>query len=168
MSIFDKILILLFDCGLDCKDFSKESGFIDSYTVDPDFPCGTHPFYLTYNSSIYTEQSIITHRKLSTNPYVVKTYTKIVDKIPYCVYKLYIPKTLFKKIELGIYVDDDLKSKLLDFWKDDADIKHFAFNEHVAHSDWFNLMPEATDIPLYSKAGMMLEKMWLNSITKKK
>jgi hypothetical protein len=168
MSIFDKILIFLFDCGLDCKDFSKESGFIDSYTVDPDFPCGNHVLYLAYDSNVYTEQSIITHRKFSTNPYVITTYTKIVDKTPYCIYKLYIPATLFKRVELGIYVDDDLKSELLKFWKDDVEIKHFVFNTHITKPDWFKCIPEATDIPLYSKAGMMLEKMWLNSITKKK
>lgn len=168
MSISEKIIVVLFDCGFDRKDFSKESGFIDIYTIDPDFPCGDHALYFAYDSNTHTEQSITTHRKFSTNPYVIKTYTKIVEKTPYCIYKLYIPPTLFKRVELGLYVDDDLKLKLLDFWKDDSEIRHFVFNSHTVHQDWFKLVPEETDTSLYLESRKLAEEMWLNSITVEK
>ena len=70
MSQFEKIIIPLGIEGLKKEHFSKESGFTDSYTIDPDHPTDLHNIYLLYDASTRSTESIERARAFSSSKYL--------------------------------------------------------------------------------------------------
>lgn len=89
MSQFEKIIIPLGIEGLNRDYFSKESGFIDSYTTDPDHPTDLHNIYLLYDASTRSPESINRARAFSSNKYLKYQYIKYISGSPFIVYCFY-------------------------------------------------------------------------------
>ena len=89
MSQFEKIIIPLGIEGLNRDHFSTESGFIDSYTIDPDHPTDLHNIYLLYDASTRSPESINRARAFSSNKYLKYQYIKYISGSPFIVYCFY-------------------------------------------------------------------------------
>ena len=140
MSIFEKILIVLLNCGLIREDFSKDAGFVDCFTTDPDRPCGYHCLYLMYDGRKHTDESIRVHRKLNKHRNVIQQYTRLVDNNAYYIYKLYIPKTIKKGLDLPFSLTDDEKDEVNKFWGDN-DTRYHMYNCRSFVPDWNHSAP---------------------------
>lgn len=89
MSQFEKIIIPLGIAGLKKEYFSKESGFTDSYTIDPDHPTDLHNIYLLYDAETRSTESIERARAFSSSKYLKYQYIKYISGSPYIVYCFY-------------------------------------------------------------------------------
>lgn len=118
MTDFSKILVALLDDSLVKDDFSKDAGFIDCYTEDDDIPKYGNEYYLMYDDSKRTEQSIATARKLSQLSGLINTYSKRVNNKPVIVYSVINPNVskYFQNVQTFNTKD---KTKVLNFWGND-------------------------------------------------
>lgn len=140
MSIFEKILIVLLDCDLIREDFSKDAGFVDCFTMDPDRPSGGHRLYLMYDGRKNTNESIRVHRKLNKHRNVIHQYTRLVDNNAYYIYELYIPKSIKNGLDLPFSLTDDEKDEVNKFW-DDNDVRYHMYNYRTFTPNWEHCAP---------------------------
>lgn len=152
MSQFEKIIIPLGIAGLKKEYFSKESGFVDSYTIDPDHPTDLHNIYLLYDARIRSNESIQCARAFYNNKYLKYQYTKYIDNIPYTVYCFYTGdygKYYFNGV-FQLYPNQIIP--ILQFWGLDDDITKLLINTKAVSVNTkhdmplCDYMPERSDI----------------------
>lgn len=116
MSLFEKIIIPLIDENLVFGDVSPFSGFIDSYTSDPDKPCGDNCVYLTYDDSVRTEDSMRCATRLEKLSTVQCRYIKMINGKPVMVYKMYIKPEIKKLFSGVVELTPEQVVRIIDFW----------------------------------------------------
>lgn len=122
MSMFEKIIIPLIDENLTFGDISIQSGFIDSYTNDPDKPCGDNVLYLTYDDSIRTDETKKSASRIEKLPTVKNSYVKIVNNKPIMVYKFFIRSELKKLFKGIVELTPEQTVRIFDFWGYNSDV----------------------------------------------
>lgn len=122
MSMFEKIILPLVDDNISFGDVAPYSGFVDSYTADPDKPCGENVLYLTYDDTIRTEQSKKCATRIESLSTVKHTYVKVVNNKPIMVYKLYIKPEIKKLFNGIIELTPKQVSRIFEFWGYNSDV----------------------------------------------
>lgn len=122
MSLFEKIIIPLIDDDLSYGDILPQSGFVDSYTADPDKPCGENAIYLTYNDSIRTDMTKRCASRLGDIKSVRYRYVKMVNKVPTMVYKLYVKPEVKHLFSGHIELTPEQMVRIFDFWGYNSDV----------------------------------------------
>lgn len=115
MTITEKIIIALSPSTLNKDDFSKEKGFVNLYTADPDHPQKGHKIFLLYRTNRVNEETIKLHRKLSMDCRVRFDGIRYIKGIAYSLYSMY-PYPNYKIDNKTIYLSTEEKRKIIDFW----------------------------------------------------
>lgn len=122
MSLFEKIIIPLIDDNLSFGDIAPQSGFIDSYTDDPDKPCGENTVYLTYDDSIRTENTKKCASRLENLTTIKYQYIKMINNKPVMVYKMYVKPELKKLFKGTVELTPEQIVRIFDFWGYNSDV----------------------------------------------
>lgn len=131
MSMFEKIVIPLIDEDLSLGDVYPQSGFIDSYTEDPDRPCGENVIYLTYDDSKRTEETKRCALRLENLSSFRNRYVKIIHNKPVMVYKMYVKSELKSLFSGNIQLTPEQIVRIFDFWGYNSDVAlYICSNKH--------------------------------------
>ena len=125
MSLFEKIIIPLIDDNLSLGDVSIQSGFVHSYTSDPDHPSGENAIYLTYDDSLRTDETKRCALRLENLKTIKHQYVKISDNKPLMVYKFYIKPELKKLFNGIIELTPEQFVRIFDFWGYNSDVAEY-------------------------------------------
>ena len=133
MTNFEKIIIPLLDSNIETIDLNEESGFVDSYTYDPDSPHETHCLFLMYDMDVNNEHSVKRYNKFDYNRSIKGRYVKIINKKHYLVYKFWLNPTIRKFYDYPVIsLNKDQKLKVLQFYgADDPIIDIILSNESL-------------------------------------
>lgn len=110
------------DENLAFGDIAPQSGFMNSYTIDPDKPCGDNVIYLTYDDSIRTEQTKKCASRLEELKTIKHRYIKMIDNKPVMVYKFYIKPELKKLFKGNVELTPEQIVRIFDFWGYNSDV----------------------------------------------
>ena len=116
MSKFEKILIPLIDNKIQTIDLTTASGFIDSYTSDPDHPNGDKELYLVYDDRIRNKYVTDRCMRFDSSRMLKRKYVKIVKNIPYYIYVFWVGKDLEKSYGNVMNLTSRQKLSVLQFW----------------------------------------------------
>lgn len=142
MARFEKIIVPLLSNSIKPEDFTESSGFIETYTSDPDRPCGDNEFFILFDDNIRSEQSIDRARRYNTCRYLKRTYTKYISGNPYIVYSFWIDHTI-KHLYKGTFtLDANQKLQIAQFWGD-SDITQDILTNTIIQSCIEHPMPLA-------------------------
>lgn len=112
MTIFEKTILPLI-LNITPDDIKCNSGFIDTYTYDPDRPYDYRAFYIVIDDSIRSEESISLARKLHTETSFAGTYVKYISGNPYVIYRFVLPANFCKKKDNWIELSPEDKCKVI-------------------------------------------------------
>ena len=116
MSRFEQIILPLLSSSIKPDDFTDSTGFMETYTSDPDRPSGDDEFFILFDDSIRSEQSIDRARRYNTCRYLKHTYTKYISGNPYIVYSFWINPAI-KHLYKGTFtLDANQKLQIAQFW----------------------------------------------------
>ena len=141
MTPTEKIIIALSPSTLNKDDFSKEKGFVNLYTADPDHPQKGHKIFLLYRKNPVNEETIKTHRKLSMDCRVRFDGIRYIKGIAYTLYSMY-PYPNYKIDNKTIYLSTEEKRKVIDFWGLDDEVTDWLLKESYVWMDITNVPPE--------------------------
>ena len=141
MTPTEKIIIALSPSTLNKDDFSKEKGFVNLYTADPDHPQKGHKIFLLYRKNPVNEETIKTHRKLSMDCRVRFDGIRYIKGIAYTLYSMY-PYPNYKIDNKTIYLSTEEKRKVIDFWGLDNEVTDWLLKESYVWMDITNVPPE--------------------------
>ena len=141
MTITEKIIIALSPSTLNKDDFSKEKGFVNLYTADPDHPQKGHKIFLLYKKNPVNEETIKTHRKLSMDCRVRFDGIRYIKGIAYTLYSMY-PYPNYKIDNKTIYLSTEEKRKVIDFWGLGDEVTDWLLKESYVWMDITNVPPE--------------------------
>ena len=141
MTITEKIIIALSPSTLNKDDFSKEKGFINLYTADPDHPQKGHKIFLLYRKNPVNEETIKTHRKLSMDCRVRFDGIRYIKGLAYTLYSMY-PYPNYKIDNKTIYLSTEEKRKVIDFWGLGDEVTDWLLKESYVWMDITNVPPE--------------------------
>ena len=141
MTITEKIIIALSPSTLNKDDFSKEKGFVNLYTADPDHPQKGHKIFLLYRKNPVNEETIKTHRKLSMDCRVRFDGIRYIKGIAYTLYSMY-PYPNYKIDNKTIYLSTEEKRKVIDFWGLGDEVTDWLLKESYVWMDITNVPPE--------------------------
>lgn len=116
MTLFEKIIIPLIDDNIKPGDLTCTTGFVDSYTVDPDNPSGNAELFLMYDLRVENEHTIQRARRFSVSPKLKKTYVKYIDDIPYLIYSFWVNQDVKKLYNGVIFLSAEQKARIIQFW----------------------------------------------------
>jgi len=126
MSIYTKLILPLIDKQLEVKDISKETGFVDAYTLDINRPYLTSHVFLLYKRIATNEHFDILNKLSKLNTLYNKKYIKI-NNISYVLF-CFIINSAIRKIRKNclISLTKDEKIRICNFWKyTDCDITDY-------------------------------------------
>ena len=129
-------------------DFTKECGFVDCYTYDPDKPTASNEFFIVYDDKIRSKLSIERARRFDKCPLLKRTYIKYVDGNPRLVYSFWV-KPVIGKLYKGIQnITASQKVNVMNFWGSfDEQFSEFLVGNSTIGVDWKHDMPIADYIP---------------------
>lgn len=113
------------DESLAFGDISPTSGFVDSYTSDPDRPCSENVVYLTYDDSIRTDDTKRRAARLDKSKHVKYTYVKMIDNKPIMVYKFYIKPEIKKLFSGNVVLTPEQVTRIFEFWGFTSDVSEY-------------------------------------------
>ena len=125
MTLFEQIIIPLLDHSLEFGDIAPLSGFVDSYTNDPDRPCADKSIYLVYDDSIRTENTMRTASRLEKLSTIKYTYIKMVDGKPLRIHKFYVNPEAAKLFDGIIELTPEQVCRIISFWGYTSSIAEF-------------------------------------------
>ena len=148
MSTFEKMIIPLMSKEFKTTDFTKDAGFIDCYTFDPDKPTASNEFFIAYNDRIRSKSSIDRARRFDKSPLLKRTYVKYVNGDAYLIYSFWV-KPEIGKLYKGIQnITASQKVNVMNFWGQfDRQFSEFLVGNPVIGIDWKHDMPIADYIP---------------------
>ena len=148
MSTFEKIIVPLMSDDFKTTDFTKECGFVDCYTYDPDKPTASNEFFIVYDDKIRNKRSIERARRFDKCPLLKRTYIKYVDGNPRLVYSFWV-KPVIGKLYKGIQnITASQKVNVMNFWGSfDEQFSEFLVGNSTIGVDWKHDMPIADYIP---------------------
>lgn len=161
MSTFEKIIIPLLDINVKTIDFTSLTGFVDSFTLDPDRPSGEKEFFLVFDDSVRNEYVEDLKRRLDFSTKIKRSYIKYVNTKPYLVYSFYIPSEVKKFYNSYILLSASQISKILQFWGVfDSDVNSVVEQNGVMLDDKHKMPLEDYRTPLFSKykSGLVIKK----------
>lgn len=159
MSTFEKIIIPLLDINVKPMDFTSLTGFIDSFTLDPDKPSGENEFFLVFDDSVRNEYVEDLRRRLDFSTKIKRSYIKYVNTKPYLVYSFYIPSEVKKFYKSFIMLSASQISQILQFWGVfDKDVNNVVENNGVMLDAEHKMPLEDYRTPLFSKSGLIIKK----------
>ena len=141
MSTFEKLIIPFIVDTITPGDLTKASGFIDSYTSDPDNPTGDCEYFLVYDDSVRNEYSQQRALRLEACKNLKRTYVKTVNKKPYFVYSFWVPYPINKFYNGTVALSPHQKEKLLRFWGYANDVVERAISSKFIIADTKHDMP---------------------------
>ena len=141
MTPTEKIIIALSPSTLNKDDFSKEKGFVNLYTADPDHPQKGHKIFLLYRKNPVNEETIKTHRKLSMDCRVRFDGIRYIKGIAYTLYSMY-PYPNYKIDNKTIYLSTEEKRKIIYFWGLGDEVTDWLLKESYVWMDITNVPPE--------------------------
>lgn len=154
MTLYEKMLLpLILGNDISSKDLTKESGFVDTFTEDPDKPNLCHSFLIMIDDTVRTQESIELAKKLSKSINLRSEYCKIINNIPYRIYDFYIPASV-RKMNTGVITPEyNQRTKIISFWGFQEDISrmligNFGVMVNINHS-----------IPLEDEMSSVFEKL---------
>lgn len=116
MSKFEKTIIPLIDNCIKGIDLTAVAGFVDSFTADPDKPCGESELFLVYDDTKRNDFVSDRMRRFENSMSVKRTYVKYVNNVPYYVYSFWV-KPEVKKLYSGVLsLNTVQKARILQFW----------------------------------------------------
>ncbi len=113
------------DESLAFGDISPTSGFVDSYTSDPDRPSSENVVYLTYDDSIRTDDTKRRPARLTKSKNVKYTYVKMIDNKPIMVYKFYIKPEIRKLFSGHVELTPEQVTRVFEFWGFASDVSKY-------------------------------------------
>lgn len=142
MSNFEKLAIAVaFNKQFKRSDFTKESGFIDSFSNDDDKPSINGCILLAYDARLHNDKTIELSRRFDESKFLKSTYIKTIDNVPYYVYAFWIPKT-FKHFYKGhITLTPEQKVQVLQFWGASDELVHYVLSDSVLWVNTEHKMP---------------------------
>lgn len=160
MSRFEKIIIPFVDNTIKPEDFTKDAGFIDVYTSDPDKPSGDKEIFIVYDDRVRTKQSIDRARRFWYGGCVKRRYIKYVDSVPYMIYSFWVNPTtngLYKKV---IHLTPEQKIQILQFWGASDPIVSDVLSLPMLYVDIEDPMPIADYVPntFAGQTGLTVDK----------
>ena len=141
MTPTEKIIIALSPSTLNKDDFSKEKGFVNLYTADPDHPQEGHKIFLLYRTNPVNEETIKLNRKLRLDNRVKFNGVRYIKGIPYSLYSMH-PYPNYKIDNKTIYLSTKEKRKVIDFWGLGDEVTDWLLKESYVWMDITNVPPE--------------------------
>lgn len=149
MSLLEKIIIPLIDEDLSFGDISPQSGFIDSYTIDPDKPCGENAVYLTYDDSFRTDETKRCASRLEQIKTVKYRYVKMINNKPVMVYKLYIKPEIKNLFSGKVELTPRQMMRIFSFWGYNSDVSLYLCENKYKSVEVKHEMPAEDYIPRF-------------------
>lgn len=149
MSKFAKVVMPLITKDIKLDDFSKESGFMDVYTIDPDRPGDYRSIYFVVNNEVRNGLSIDRARRFSKSSNIYGSYPKTIGNKGCIVYRFNMPKNVAKMKDGVIDLTFEEKARVLQFWGITSDIGRLLINNHVLSIDTDYAMPLADETPIF-------------------
>lgn len=157
MSTFEKLVIPFIDGDISTIDMSPASGFIDSYTSDPDKPSGDKEIFLVYDDRIrndyVTKRAICFDKSKS----LKRKYVKVVNNIPYYVYVFCIKPGLKVSTNGIVTLSSEEKVSVLQFWNFPTDLVKLLVSDSSIATKFTHEMPLA-DYPEDINNGFIIKK----------
>lgn len=153
MSKFAKVVMPLITNDIKLDDFSEESGFVDVYTNDPDYPGDYRSIYFVVNDNVRNALSIDRARRFSKSPNIKGSYTKRCNNIPYMVYKFSLTPSVQKMKDGIISLNVDDKARVLRFWGITSDIGRLLISNSALSAE------TEYNVPLADEATIFLESL---------
>jgi hypothetical protein len=157
MSTFEKLVIPFIEGDISTIDMSLASGFIDSYTSDPDRPSGDKEIFLVYDDRIRNEH--VTKRAVSFDKSrsLKRKYVKVVNNIPYYVYVFCIKPGLKASTNGIVTLTGEEKITVLQFWNFPKDLIKLLVSDSSIATTFTHKMPLA-DYPEDIESGITIQK----------
>lgn len=157
MSTFEKLVIPFIEGDISTVDISPASGFIDSYTSDPDKPSGDKEIFLVYDDRIRNEH--VTKRAVSFDKSrsLKRKYVKVVNNIPYYVYVFCIKPGLKASTNGIVTLTGEEKVSVLQFWNFPKDLVKLLVSDSSIATTFTHKMPLA-DYPEDLETGITIQK----------
>lgn len=164
MSTFEKIVIPFIDGEITSMDLTKSSGFIDSYTSDPDKPSGEKEIFLVFDDRIRNEHVTKRAVHLDKSRSLKRKYVKLVDHVPYYVYVFCIKPGLRISTEGIVHLSSEEKISVLQFWNFPNDLTKLLVGDSSIATVYTHEMPLADFYPdEYVQEGVTINKREVSS-----
>ena len=161
-----KLIVPLLSSNITLNDISVESGFVDAYTFDINYPeegC----IYLMYDAQMRTNETAKRYYKFLTLPEVKTSRIIHINKKPYLLYVLKITSKGVRDLAKGLIMLDNIqKTRILQFWGfTDSFIQTVLFNNINFLKSNFNVpeedyMPDLYETIMNKKSqGLLIESL---------
>lgn len=157
MSTFEKIVIPFIDGNISTIDISTASGFIDSYTSDPDKPSGEKEIFLVYDDRVRNEHVTKRAVNFDKSKSLKRKYVKVVNNIPYYVYVFCIKPGLKVSTDGIVTLTSEEKISVLQFWNFPKDLVGLLVGNSSIATKFTHKMPLA-DYPEDIDEGLTIKK----------
>ena len=158
MSKLEKMIIPINRIGIKQIDISSESGFVDSFTEDPDNPTGERELMLMYDERLRNDQVAERAGRLDSSPCLKRKYIKIIKNIPYCIYVFYIRPEINLSYNGILKLSAEQKLKILKFWKYPSDLMKSFVGDSTLVVEYSHEMPLADYFPEEYQYGFETKK----------
>lgn len=146
MSLQFKLIIPLLDEQITKKDISPTAGFVDAYSEDINRPYLDNHIFLLYASSVLTNESFETEKKLSSSKNLYGKYKIYIGNTYFILFAFTIINKSIKSImNNACALSDNDKMRIFAFWNlTDADVNRYMLNPlYVMYSKFVNnVIPE--------------------------
>lgn len=146
MSLQFKLIIPLLDEQITRKDISPAAGFIDAYSEDINRPYLDNHIFLLYASSVLTNESFETEKKLSSSKNLYGKYKIYIGNTYFILFAFTIINRSIKDImNNACALSNTDKMRVITFWGlTDADVNRYMLNPlYVMYSKFVNnVIPE--------------------------
>jgi hypothetical protein len=157
MSKFEKLAIPFIQGNIKSSDFLPNTGFIDSYTFDPDKPSGEKELFLVYDDRVRNDYVTKRAYDLDSSRSLKRKYVKIVKGVPYYVYVFTIKPGIFKNGIVHLSAED--KISVLQFWNFPKDLTKELVEDSAILTEYFHEMPLQDYRPdFYEDEGVTIPK----------
>lgn len=157
MSTFEKLVIPFIDGNISTIDISTASGFIDSYTSDPDKPSGEKEIFLVYDDRVRNEHVTKRAVNFDKSKSLKRKYVKVVNNIPYYVYVFCIKPGLKVSTDGIVTLTGEEKISVLQFWNFPKDLVGLLVGNSSIATKFTHKMPLA-DYPEDIDEGLTIKK----------
>lgn len=157
MSTFEKLVIPFIDGDISTIDMSSASGFIDSYTSDPDRPSGEKEIFLVYDDRVRNEHVTKRAASFDKSKSLKRKYVKVVNNVPYYVYVFCIKPGLKVSTDGIVTLTGEEKVSVLQFWNFPKDLVRLLVGDSSIATVFTHKMPLA-DYPEDLYNGLTIKK----------
>lgn len=116
MSTFEKIIIPLSGVNFKSIDFTSLTGFIDTYTEDPDRPYYGRGLFVAFDDRVRNEYVEDLRRRIDTSTRILHKYIKYVNGVPYFIIFLYLDPDVKKYFNGVVSTSTSHKIQISQFW----------------------------------------------------